>query len=48
MLGGDKVIYGSGAHQINEIYDGIDKIKDGLEDLELEEYIVLERKAKRI
>ena len=48
MLGGDKVIFGSGAHQVTEIYDGVDKIKHGLEDLELEEYIVLDRKQKHI
>lgn len=47
-LGGDKVIYGSGAHQINELDEGLDILRDGFADLELEEFYVLDRKQRHI
>ena len=47
-LGGEAVIFGSGAHQINELAEGLDIIREGFADLELEEYYVLNRKQKHI
>ena len=46
--GGDKVLYGSSAHQVNEIYDGIEEAKNEIIDYDLDDYVVIDRKFRRI
>jgi len=46
--GGDKVLYGSSAHQVNEIYDGIEDAKNDIIDYDLDDYAVIDRKFRRL